>query len=423
MEKFQGFSSITKNHGQPPLMRRRILIVTNSFPNPQRPQWGIFIGETAFHLNKFYDLEVVKPIPFFPKSSSASRFGDWRVYSKLPRRWSWRGITVFFPRYFVLPRISQAFHAAEVASILLWHIKKQSRHSPYNLIHSHYLYPEGVASAIVGKMLGLPVVVSARGSDLNIEATHFFKRSQIRWALRNVDGCTAVSKALLTKLRGLGGTGITAYFVPNGVDKKAFRLRNKAAVRRSLGLSNEDKIVLFVGNLKEIKGIRFLLMAVRNMVRKQVPNLKLIIVGDGPLRSEVKRFILAKRLESRVRIVGIRPHHEIPLWMAASDILCLPSLDEGQPNVVLEALSCGIPVAASAVGGIPEIVNDGNGMLFEPGDEVEIEKKLIDALAKEWRPVELRSSVSKYTWSNIAHRYCRIYEQILSSKVSSQAKF
>jgi glycosyltransferase involved in cell wall biosynthesis len=207
-------------------------------------------------------------------------------------------------------------------------------------------------------------------------------------------------------LRGkLAGEGIEATTVYNGIDRQKFRPLDRADCCRTLGLDPARKRVLFVGNLLPVKGPTVLAEAFALLchpersegspagtteILRSAQNDKpvdLILIGTGTERITTGRC------------VGTRPHDEIPIWMNACDVLCLPSLNEGLPNVALEALACGLPVVASHVGGVPEVVRAGvNGLMVPPSNPDALADALQRALETKWNRDAIRASVARFDW-------------------------
>ena len=136
----------------------------------------------------------------------------------------------------------------------------------------------------------------------------------------------------------------------------------------------------------------------------------LYVVGDGPLRSECEELAVRLELGESVEFVGAKDHAEIATWLGACNLLCLPSLREGCPNVVLEALASGRPVVASRVGGVPDVVNASNGLLVDAADSMQLAEALESALAATWDPDALRLSSGRQSWGGVADRYQRVFE-------------
>jgi glycosyltransferase involved in cell wall biosynthesis len=159
--------------------------------------------------------------------------------------------------------------------------------------------------------------------------------------------------------------------------------------------------VVYIGNFKPEKGVDVLVDA---MGRRDRLDVDLAMVGSGPLETILRERAASLGIESKIRFCGRRPHDEIPRWMAAADVICLPSYREGCPNVVLEALAAGRPVVASRVGGVPELLNDETGVLVPAGDPEALAQSLQAALARCWEPESLRASVSCLSWNQFGGR-------------------
>jgi glycosyltransferase involved in cell wall biosynthesis len=177
-----------------------------------------------------------------------------------------------------------------------------------------------------------------------------------------------------------------------------FAPRDRSACRAALGI-RAARLALFVGNLVPVKAVDVLLAA-WGMLRD--PDAALRIVGDGAERGRLEA--MAARLPG-VSFLGALGQPEVARWMAAADVLVLPSRSEGMPNVVVEALASGVPVVASGVGGIGELVADGaNGKLVPPGDPAALAGALSSALGRDWDREEIRASVAHLTWTALAER-------------------
>jgi glycosyltransferase involved in cell wall biosynthesis len=198
----------------------------------------------------------------------------------------------------------------------------------------------------------------------------------------------AVSHALSRRLvEELGVRAGAVRVVPMGVDEAVYSpappttrdARSRDELRGALAIDRDVAMLLFVGDLIPEKGLREALEALRTLRAEGRP-VELCLVGDGPLRSEVDE--IASRGESGLRVLGRQPPTALVDWYRASDVLVLPSHGEGTPLVVMEALTCGLPVVASRVGGIPEVVEDGKtGRLFEPESSESLVKTLREVLA------------------------------------------
>jgi len=273
-------------------------------------------------------------------------------------------------------------------------VNEISKFFKFDLILATWVYPDGFGSLIAAKLLKVPIVVSGHGSDINIYSKYFLRRRIIAYTLKNCQQVIAVSNALKEKMISIGTPEERIQVLLNGVDAGLFKPMDRDKCRAKLGLPHDKKIVLYVGNLEHVKGVDILAQAALDFPQNAI----LIMVGSGKLKPRLK-------LTNHMKLVGVRPHDEIPLWMNAADVFCLPSRNEGCPNVLLEALACGTPVIASRTGGIPEIIHSESlGILIFPGDSVALSCAVKEALSREWDRDMLRRSVSGYSWKDNAEK-------------------
>lgn len=329
----------------------RLLVFSTLFPNAAQPTRGTFVEQRLQHLLRSgrVTARVLAPVPWFPVALSGSeRYGE---FARVPRAGTISGVEVQHPRYPVVPKIGMNLAPILMAIAMIPSVRRMLRGpSPPQLIDAHYFYPDGVAAALLGRWFNLPVVITARGSDINQIAEYTWPRQLIRWAAKRAAGVIAVSAALRDRLVGLGVPDSKIRVLRNGVDLQRFRPVNIDQAREQTG--GVGHTLLYVGHLKQGKGIALAVEALKSM-----PDTRLVIVGDGVLRNNLESWARECGVDDRVRFVGSRPHEELLYYYAAADALLLPSEREGMPNVVLEALACGTPVIATNVGGIPEVVS------------------------------------------------------------------
>lgn len=213
----------------------------------------------------------------------------------------------------------------------------------YDLIHAHYGFHSALLPAIVKRK---PLIITYHGSDALIEPyrNRFYYYSH-KFTMSRADHIIAVSNDVKKKLiSGLYAKPDKISVISCGVDTSKFIPLNKIEARNKLGIDENSKVVLFVGKIVFMKGVDVIYDCAHRM-----QDTLFILIGDGPLRSDIKNC----------KFPGSRPHKEMPLWMNASDVFVLPSRSEGTPVVLLESLSCGIPVISSDVGGCPDLIKEG----------------------------------------------------------------
>ncbi len=160
--------------------------------------------------------------------------------------------------------------------------------------------------------------------------------------------------------------------------------------------------------------------AIRILAEKRQLDFQTIFLGDGQEKDSLKQYITAYRIESHVRLLGEVPHEQIAQWLRAGDWLCLPSTREGMPNAMLEALSCGLPVIASKVGGVPEVISDRNGLLVKPGDPKALANALERATKRQWDGEKVASTVRDWSWDTVASGYVKSILKALEYETSRQ---
>ncbi len=360
-------------------------------------------------------VDVIAPVPYAPPVRWVH---GWYTQSRIPREESIDGIKVLHPRFVVIPRLDWFSGLGYFLGILPV-LRRARKQNGQLVIHVHCAYPDSVGVALAARALGLPYVVTAHGSDINVYAGRLGLRAQIRWALRGAIGVIAVSHDLETKIRDLlSGSKTRVTCIPcAGYDPKLFLLHQSQEVRQRVDTGMKGRRIVFVGKLVPIKGVDILIGAwARLHQTKAVAETdQLIIIGDGKCRKTLEHQVSSAGIERHVRFLGTIPHPEVSRWLAAADALCLTSYNEGTPNVVVEALASGVPVVATRVGGVPEIVTDGvNGTLTESGDPEAFASAIRDTLSRVWDREAIRRSIEHLQWGVIAERNYKFFHGVMN---------
>lgn len=339
---------------QPAPIGRKLRLLTFStlYPNAAQPNHGVFVETRLRQLiaSGQADSTVIAPVPWFP--SRSPRFGAWARYAAAPRSELRHGIAVLHPRYLALPRIGMltgpdalSFAAHHTVQTLL------AGGHRFDAIDAHYLYPDGVAAVRLGKSFGLPVVLTARGSDTSLLPQYRRPRRLIMDAIRHADALIAVSAGLKDGLVALGAPPDKVTVLRNGVDTDLFHPpADRDAVRAALGLRGPT--LLSVGLLIPRKGHHHIITALRDL-----PEVTLVVAGQGPDRASLETLAARLGLQDRVRFLGEVPHAELPRLYGAADALVLASEREGWANVLLEAMACGTPAIAGPAWGSREAIS------------------------------------------------------------------
>ncbi len=200
--------------------------------------------------------------------------------------------------------------------------------------------------------------------------------------------------------------------IPNGFNSSLFYPMDNIEVKRKLNLPLDKNIILNVANLLSVKGQRYLIEAVKELVKHR-KDILCIIVGDGILRKDLKAQIKKLDLGNYVKLAGSKLHDEIPLWMNAADLFVLPSLSEGSPTVLFESLGTGLPFVGTNVGGVPEIItSEDYGFLCEPAKQKDLADMILIGLDKKWDRERILDYVRRFMWENIAKEIIEIYKFI-----------
>jgi glycosyltransferase involved in cell wall biosynthesis len=231
----------------------------------------------------------------------------------------------------------------------------------------------------------------------------------------------AVSDALKKAIIDLNVKEKQVTVIPNGVDLRKFFRVPKQETRRRLNLPLNARVVLFVGSLIPIKGVDLLIKGLKILVEEfNERKLYLVIVGGGNLQKPLETLVNSLHLDQYVRMPGIVPHDELPLWYSCADVFCLVSSREGWPCVLLEAMACGVPVVATAVGGIPEVIGSNRLGYLTERNERSIAEAIRNALRTDWRAEDLREFAEKHTWEATGEAVWQIYETILTEEMGSR---
>jgi glycosyltransferase involved in cell wall biosynthesis len=328
----------------------KLLTFSTLFPNTVKPSHGIFVETRLRYLlgSGKVESKVVAPVPWFP--SQSKRFGDYGGFAKVPASETRYGIDVRHPRYLVIPKVGMT-----VAPWLLAQSAKKEigriidEGYDFDAIDAHYFYPDGVAAVMLGKYFNKPVVITARGTDINLIPQYALPRKQLMWAADNAAGMITVCNALRDEMVGLGMPGERIVPLRNGVDLQRFQPMDRQAARAKLGI--DGFTIISVGLLDPRKAHDLTIGALPLM-----PDVKLLIAGTGPERKNLEAQAERLGVSDRVKLLGAVAQTDLKDYYNAADAMVLASSREGWANVLLESMACGTPVVASNVWGTPEVV-------------------------------------------------------------------
>lgn len=375
----------------------RILTFTSLYPNNMQPDHGLFVEHRLANLLRYrtdYEARVLAPVPWFPVA--LRRLGKYGKYASVNTREIRRGIEIFHPRYPVLPKIGMTIAPLLLATSCLRPLRRIIANGwDFDLIDAHYFYPDGVAAIILGRAFRKPVVITARGTDINLLPRFRLPRLQINWAITNSDAMITVCDALRSRLIELGAAPDKVKSLRNGVDLALFRPLCKRMARKRLKLNPDGQVLLTVGHLVERKGHHLVIKALASLGDK----ITLLVVGDGEMRDDLKRVAEDKGVSDRVRFCGSVSQSDLPWYYSAADALVLASSREGMANVLLESLACGTPAVATNVWGTPEVIIDGlSGCLVQRRTAEEIALGVERIIAGDFATEQIRRFAEKMSW-------------------------
>ena len=331
----------------------RVLTFSMLFPNERQPSLGVFVETRLRHLVAHGGVEarVVAPVPWFPFTHPV--FGNYATMAAVPGRESRFGLDVRHPRFIVVPKIGMGLAPDLMVAACLPVLQSMQREGfDFDVIDAHFFYPDGVAAVEMGHALGKPVVVTARGTDVNdyCRLPRIWKR--IVDAAHRADAVITVCDALQQPLLDAGVPKARLRTLRNGVDLTLFQPpADRHAEREALGFRR--RTLVSVGYLITRKAHDLVIRALASLA-----DTDLVIIGDGPEQSALQSLVASLRLDDRVRFVPAVRQSELRRYYGAADALVLASSREGWPNVLLEAMACGTPVVATPVWGSPEVVRD-----------------------------------------------------------------
>jgi glycosyltransferase involved in cell wall biosynthesis len=389
----------------------KVLVFTNLYPNNVWPNHGVFIKERMTHFAKLdgCTIKVVAPVPYFPRLRVSWR---WKFSQVVPMEVR-DGIEVYHPKYLMIPKIGMSLYGLMMFLSVLRTVRRIKRNFDFDLIDAHFVYPDGFAAVLLGWIFGKPVVISARGSDINLYAKFPLIRKILRYTLCKADKVIAVCQALKDAMVELGTANEKIFVIPNGVDHRKFFQLPPEDARRKVGLPAGKKVILSVGGLVPRKGFDLLIKTLGLLEQILEDDLYLVIIGDGPSRSDLERLIGSLGLRGRVLLAGNIPHEELYAWYSAADLFCLASDREGWPNVLLESLACGTPVIATNIWGVPEVIqSDKVGFLTERSEKA-LATAILRGVQTTWFAEEIVAYAQRHTWESAAVSVRDVFDDVL----------
>ena len=283
----------------------------------------------------------------------------------------------------------------------------------FDIVHAHFAWSSGYVGAKIKEKYQVPFIMTVHGYDIyDLPFRSDTLKELMKKVFNTATRIITVSNKNISYFSKLD-LFMPVEIIPNGFNELMFHLKDSATCKKQFGLPLNKKIIITVGFLDAIKGHCYLIDAMKIIVKKR-DDVFCIIVGSGARRKSIEKQIRQNNLERFFILPGERPHHEIPDWINASDIFVLPSINEGNPTVMFEALACGKPFVGTDVGGIPEIIiSEDYGLLVRPEDSKDLSEKILKALDTRWDSKKIANYAMQFTWQRICRNIVKVYEEVL----------
>ena len=377
----------------------RILVVTSQFPIAGEPTRGRAVYQTVRALAELADVEVVCPVAMYPRWARPGSY----MFRDPGVEFQPEGVSTRYVTYAALPAVSRPLNGWSSSRP----IGAALRESQPDVILAYWLYPDAYGALLAARECGVPVVAGARGSDIRVRDA--ISQRQTRRVVAEATRLLVVSDDLgRLAVQKYGAQPHKVRVVSNGCDIRLFRVQDRAQARAALRVDTQRELVVYVGRLVIEKGLRELIAASLKL-RARRPGIEVVLVGDGPARAELAQLAAS----APVRFAGVQSPQQVAEWIAAANVVTLPSYSEGYPNVLVEALACGRPVVASGVGGVLEIIDDACGVTVQPRDAVGLERGLDEALRRSWDEQVLAARFSR-SWDQVARETMAVCQEAAS---------
>ncbi len=397
----------------------KLLVITSTFPRWPDDSVPPFVYELCKRLQREFSLTVLAP--HFPGGAVRERWDNIDIrrfryfWSPLEKLALGDGITSTLRKNFLYYLLVPFFLVGELIAI-----KRTLREIKPDLIHAHWVIPQGFLAALSKGTL--PLVISTHGGDIwgfRNPLTLALKR----FALRRASAVTVVSNEVKKEIETNLLPGLRASLVSMGVDAHEFS-PDRYSERWRTQYSDYRNILLYVGRLTETKGVEYLVQAIPRIL-EHFPNTKLLVVGSGPAEKSLRQLIVNLNITDHVELLGPRPNSELPIYYASADVFVAPFVEtdrgvkEGLPVTLLEAMSSGAVVITGGLVGNRDLVKHGqNGFLCRQRDPQNLAEKVIDVLSMDTsasiKSAARQTVVDHYDWSAIGKRFSDLLKDSLN---------
>lgn len=360
----------------------RILAISHLFPHLKEKRYGIFVARQLSEIRRL-GAEIVVLVPRVWCPELLRHFERWKNHDHTSPLCRFEGIETFSIPYLRPPgNFYNRWSGMAAFQTMKRKALELHRNKKFDVIYATDFFPDGDAAVRLSKYLNLPAACLSIGVDVNITAysskivyRHFGRTA------KKLDGTLACGQSVADGIKAV--TGKSPLCVYGVLDLEEFSpASDKIPLRKALGLPLDKTIALYAGYLTKRKGVYELIEAFYRM-QKKFPNVLLIMCGGGPEETGLRILIREKGIGHIVRMVGEIEPEQMNEWMKASDLFVLASHTEGMPNVVMEAMACGLPVVATTVGGLPGAIGDCDGAILVPPEHIDALEKAIMTVVRD----------------------------------------
>ena len=393
------------------LKNKNLLIISNGYPNKS----GSIVDSTfvkdqvdeiSKYLNKIY---VIVLRPYLPKL--LSRFLKEYNNRVITKNYKYKNISVLYSKYYKLPN-KISYKTVNLYKSVLKTINENNIN--FDLIHAHFTFPSGYVAAKIKQKFNKKLVVTGHGFDVyDFPFKNKLNRRKFLYSLNNCDYFITVSKKNMDKVNSIIDIKSKSEVIPNGFSND-FKNISKNLARKELKLSSNKKIILHVGNyLINVKNQINLIKSINELLKVR-SDFILYLIGSGRDEYKIKQKVIELNLTKYIKVIGSKPHNEIPLWMNASNLFVLPSYKESFGVVNIEALACGTPVISTINGGSEEIiVSEKYGFLLNNPNNYKTLASIINkGLNKKWNRNEILKYSQKFNAKNVINKIINIYYKL-----------
>jgi len=350
-------------------------------------------------------------VPWFPIRHQI--FGQYSTYAKVPTHECRFGINVHHPRYPIIPKIGMNIAPWLLAKAMLPVLKSYIKEGfDFDIIDAHFCYPDGVAAIWLAKQLNKPVVVSALGSDINVYRHYKYPNKYLLKWLPQADAISAVCQTLLNNIADMNIHNKHQLVLRNGVDLELFKPIEKADTDIENVNNKVSKSLVIVGNLVDVKQHALLIDAMLLL-----PEFTLKIIGNGSLKAELMDKVNQLKLSKKISFLGRLKQPDMIPHIQTAGALILCSKSEGWANVLLEAMACGTPVVATAVGGTPEVITkESQGVLVSNHTPKALAHGVLSLFKCYPNRNKVREYAEQFSWDETSDKKIQLFKQLTEER-------